>query len=256
MKTFIALLASILLFASRPAFAQDEGHAFGIEYTSTFWMLGGDGAIRAGGRTVDLQSDLGITGRRVNDLMRVTLKLGQTHRIVLEGASFELQGWRDVTVPFTFSGGNFSFQDAVYAKPRIRYAFVGYARNLINTTSDQLGIEVGASYLRGTGFVQSLHTGLTATRSKSLPLPIVGLDYTHSLSGIAERFEISGDASGMSAGNYGHYARGSAKVGARIWSHLFVSGGYGILSLNASKHGDSVDVRFRGPLVSVEFRDR
>ena len=64
--------------------------------------------------------------------------------------------------------------------------------------------------------ISLLRTGLSATRSKSLPLPIVGLNYTHNPSGIAERFEISADASGMSAGSYGHYARGSTRVGARV----------------------------------------
>ena len=256
MKTFLALFAAVALFGSNCAFGQDEGRAVGIEFTSTFWMLGADGGIRAGGRSVNLQSDLGITGRRLNDLMRVALKLGRTHRLVFEGASYQLKGSHDVSLPFQFSGGNFAIQDTIYAKPTVRYAFAGYARDLFNTTYDHLGIELGASYLRGTGFVQSLRSGLSASRSASLPLPIAGLDYTHNLSGIAERFEISAHISGMTAGSYGHYVRGSAQAGARVWPHVFVSGGYGVLRLDATRNADNIDVRFRGPIVSVEFRDR
>jgi hypothetical protein len=255
MKRLLVLIG-LLFFGSLSAFGQDEGRAFGVEFSSTFWMLGARGGIQAGGRSVDLGSDLGVVERRMNDLMRVTLKFGETHRVVLEEASYQFQGSQDVSVPFKFSGSDFSLQDTVYAKPTVRYFFAGYARDLFRGQYNLLSVEAGASYLRGTGFVQSLRTGISASRTITVPLPVVGLSYTRYLSGAAERFEVSGDLSGMSVGDAGHYARGSVKLGARIWSHVVISGGYGFLNLNVKKDQDRVDVRFRGPLFSLEFRDR
>jgi len=256
MKRLLVSIGCLLAFGSVSAFGQDEGRAFGVEFTSTFWMLDARGAVQAGGRSVDLGSDLGVVDRRLNDLLRVTLKFGDTHRVVLEEASYQFQGSHDVSKPFTFSGNDFSLQDTVYGKPTVRYVFAGYSRDLLTRQYDRVSLEVGGSYLRGTGFVQSLRTGTSASRTRSVVLPVVGLGYTNTLSGAAERFEISGDLSGMSVGDKGHYARGSARVGARVWSHLFVSGGYGFLNLAVKKDLDSVDVRFRGPLFSLEFRDR
>jgi hypothetical protein len=256
MKRLFVLTGCLLLFGSVSAFAQDEGRAFGVEFTSTFWMLGPRGAIQAGGRPVDLGSDLGVVERRMNDLMRVAFKFGETHRVVLEEASYQFQGSHDVSVPFRFSGNDFSLRDTVYSKPTVRYVFAGYARDVLSRQYDHLSLEVGASYLRGTGFVQSLRTGVSASRTRTVPMPVVGLGYTHNLKGAAERFEITGDISGMSVGDTGHYARGSVKVGARVWSHLVVFGGYGFLNLGTKKDLDKVDLRFRGPLFSLQFRDR
>jgi len=257
MKRSVVLLM-ILGWYATSAFGQDEGPGFHVEFTSTFWFLSPTGTIKAGtaGTLLDLKSGLGVVDRRLNDLMRVNLKLGDTHRVVVEGGSYRFSGTQDVSVPFKFSGTDFTLGDTVFSKPTIHYVFGWYGRDLFSRDLDHLGIRAGLAYLHGKGSVESLRTGISAEQSRGVPLPIVGLEYGRNLTGIADRFEISADISGMGIGDTGHYVRGIGQVGARVWRFIVVHGGYGVLDMQASRGQDSFDVRYRGPVITVEFRDR
>src|SRR2546422_8546062 len=117
-KRSLGLIIALLVLGAPSVFSQHEGPAFRAEYTSTLWFLSPSGSIKAGntGRitdNIDLRSDLGVTERRLNDLMKVTLKFGDTHRIVVEGAVYQLGGTQDVPNPFKYDGTNFSLQDTI-----------------------------------------------------------------------------------------------------------------------------------------------
>jgi hypothetical protein len=239
--------------------AQDtEPDNFRFEITSSYWLPWTRGSIQSGPNSVDLRTDLGIEQNRVLFDGRLVIKPGRKHRIVVEGVPYRLRGIQDLTRDFTYKGGLFPASERVSSQVDLTYIFAGYQYDFVSRASGHFGGQIGGAYLHGEAFLQGLYTGQTASQSRSIGLPLLGLEFERYLLP-PKRIDISGDFKGMSAGSYGHYVGGSLNVGVRLLRGLTAEAGYSIVNLDShtqSSNPTGAAVTFTGPIFSLRFRDR
>jgi hypothetical protein len=243
-----------------PSYAQPEAGGddqFRIEVTSGYWLPGATGSVRSGPNAVDLESDLGIEQNRVLFAGRLTLKPGRRHRILVEGLPYRLRGSSDLSRDFSYSGRSFFVQDTISSSADLTYFVGGYQYDVVSNPGGHLGLQFTAGVMRAEGTVQSLRTGLTATESQVLPIPVVGVEAQRYLMP-NKRIDLNGEFKGMSYGSLGRYTQGAFKVGVRLFSQVAAEAGY--MFVDADLHTQSgtkgVNVNFRGPVFSLRYRDR
>jgi hypothetical protein len=69
---------------------------------------------------------------------------------------------------------------------------------------------------------------------------------------------VSAEVRGIALGDFGHYLQTAAQAGVRLGDHVVVQAGYSFLDADLHREDRTVRVqpRFRGPIFSVQFRDR
>jgi hypothetical protein len=246
-----------ILFISA-AFAQDRGPDFSrFEITGSYWPVHTSGSIQANGTPVDLQSDLGVTQGTPTFTGKLDLRLGARRRnhVKLEGTPFRLDGSMNLSRSITYQGQTYSIDDHVTSKADLDYFYAGYQFDAISVSAAHFGIEAGGAYLNATGAITSQITGVTASRSETVGLPLAGLEFRAFPVHGKFNVEINADVKGMDLGSYGHYVQATANVGIGH-GPLLIEGGYRWVNadIHDSSGVDAVAPRFRGPLVSLELR--
>ncbi len=248
--------AFLLVFISVAiGWAQEGPDSARLEITGSYWPVHTSGSIRANGTPVDLQSDLGVSQNTASFTGRLDLKLGSRSRIRLEGTPFDLNGSMNLNQSITYEGRTFSISDHIASTADLNYFYGGYEFDVVSRPAGHIGIEAGGAYLSADGTIASQVTGVTASKSETVGMPLAGAAFrAFPVHGKID-VELNGEVKGMDFGGYGYYVQATANAGIGKGFFL-VEGGYRIVDANIRRTNgvDAVNPEFRGPVVSLVFR--
>ena len=229
---------------------------FRIEVTGSAWLVDSAGTIQANGTPVDLISDLGAEQQKPSFYGRLVFKPAQKHRVVVEGSPVTINGFNTVSRSIVYRGQTFNVSETVRSSAEFNYLFAGYQYDLLSGSSGHLGLSAGGAYLGATGIINAVQSGVGASKTQTLGLPLAGAEFRlfpiphHSI------FEVEGGLRGMAFGSYGHFVEGSARGGVRFGS-ISILAGYREMIADLHQTGGNtsgVDLRLRGPVFSVSWR--
>lgn len=258
MKKVVATCALFALSACG-AWAQDSAEnpeAFHFELTGSGWLVNSAGTIQASGSPINLVTDLGVYQQQPTFYGRLVFKPGRKHRIVVEGTPFRLEGENTVDRTVTYHGETFNVSQTLSSTAGFNYAFAGYQYDLLSGPMGHLGFSVGGAYLNADGTLRALQTGITATKSETIGLPLAGVEGRIFPIRRHRILELDGGLRGMDFGDYGHYLEASGNAGA-TFGHFTLQAGYRAVHVDittTSVNPSGVDARLRGPLFSAQWR--
>ena len=212
------------------------------------------GTLQSGVIPIDLKTDLDLSQRLIF-FGRLVVKPGVRHRVVVEGSPYSYSGSNALSRTIEFQGRTYSVQDTVTSRAEMTYVYAGYQYDFVRQRQGHVGIQAGGAYIDAAGRISSAATGLSASRSQKLGLPLVGLDARIS----AFRFvSLSADIKGMSFGGYGRFLQTGmhAGVGGR-WATF--QAGYMLLDAdvherNGGANRVGIAPQIKGPVFSVQIR--
>jgi hypothetical protein len=238
----ISLLAIII--AGLPLAAQP-----GLEVEGRAWFGDPAGTIRVSrsgfGTDVDLKNDLGISGTTLGEL-RVALKLGH-NRIDFGYTPIRLEGDSDVSRTIQFAGQTYTVGTRVQSQVKVDHLSLGW-RYLFGNHLIRIGPAVRVNGFLTHSSLASSALSQTQTEDLSFGIPTAGLALElHPV----HRLTIFGEATGMSADNYGHFIESDA--GVRVYPARFLYGtaGYQTFNLKGEIGSDLARLRIRGPFVGL-----
>jgi hypothetical protein len=256
LRFLVGALGLLLSVAVSLRAASIDPEDFHVEVTGDAWILNTSGHIQSGPTPVDLRGDLGVEQNQPAFFGKLVLKPGRKHRIIVEGTPYELNGRNTITRTIVYRGQTFNVTDTVVSNASLTYLFAGYQYDVVSTPRGHFGFELGGTYLDATGTLRGLQSGVTATKTQSIGLPLLGAEFRllpipgHSL------FELNGEVKGMAFGDYGHYVQGTLNAGLRF-GLVTVEAGYRIVDADVHESGSDpsgVSPRFKGPIAGLVFR--
>src|SRR5215472_3305404 len=134
----------LLLVCSSVVLAED----FHFEITANYWPLNPTGNVRTPSNQVDLNSDLGIQGRKSEALLQVAVKPARKHRLNFELAPYRFTGKNTVTRTFTLGGVQFpaASEPSIQTQFDINYFFGGYQYEIVSNSRGHIGAGAGIAY--------------------------------------------------------------------------------------------------------------
>ena len=243
---FFAILVPTL------AFAQTDN--FRIEVTASAWPTTIRGNLQSGASAIALHEDLNLSDQWTF-FGRLAFKPSRRHRINVEGSPYDFSGANTLLRTITFNGRTYSVNDTVASNASLTYVFGGYQYDLISRTRGHFGLEGGGAYLNGSGTIRSSTSGLSATRSQTVGLPLAGAEFRVFLG--PGHLNVNGEAKGMSLGGYGDYFQGVVNVGAGFRNVMFQAG-YQYLNANIHENRSAnpagISPVIGGPIFSIQWR--
>jgi hypothetical protein len=259
MRIRIALgLQAVLILFTLTANAQEpDREEFTVEGTVAAWFLHPAGAVISNANRVDLEADLGIKSRHTSPYIRAILKPSRKNRVVFETIPYRFEGNQQLSRSFTFNGVTYTVQDRLASEADVNYFFGGYQRDLVSGAAGHAGLLAGVGYLDGDANVRSQTRGLQGTESAKIPFPLVGGEF-RVFPDPRTRFNVNAEVKGLTFGTYGHYFQTVANVGVSLGRNLTAQAGYAYLNadIHEKNNGDGFRLNFRGPVISIQFRDR
>lgn len=251
------------LFVPATLWAADPGssgsaenpESFRIEITGSAWIVNTSGTIQSSGTPVDLVSDLGAQQQQPTFFGRFVFKPSRRQRIVVEGFPFAVNGYNIVNRTLAYRGQTFTASQTLKSSADVSYLFGGYQYDVLTGPIGHLGFSVGGAWLAANGTINALETGITASRSETVGLPLAGADFRIFPVPHHKLIDIEGDVRGMGLGSYGHYLATSAAGGVCL-GHIAILAGY--QTVNADIHTSSsapsgVNVHLKGPAFSATW---
>jgi hypothetical protein len=238
------------------AAAQDlDPESSRLEITGSFWSVDASGSIHANGTPIDLKSDLGVNQGQATFTGKLVAKPRRKQKIVVQGTPVRLDGSMNLSRSITYRGQTYSVSDRITSKADLNYFYAGYQYDLISRPGGHFGLEAGGAWLNATGTIVSQTTGITASKSETVGLPLAGAEFR--VFPVHRRFdvEINGEVKGMAFGRYGHYVQASANAGIGF-GPVLVEGGYRIVDMDIHTNDQisGVAPQFTGPVLSLVFR--
>ncbi len=187
---------------------------------------------------------------------RLVIKPSRKHRIVIEGTPIRLDGTNTINRTVIYHGQTFTAGQTLQSSADVNYFFGGYQYDVVSVPAGHLGFSVGGAYLNATGTIHGVQSGLVATKSETLGMPLAGAEGRVFVIPGRKLLEIDGAVRGMAFGGYGHYVEGTVNGGIGFGPLTFQAG-YRAESADlhsTSVSGNGVDVHFRGPIFSVQAR--
>jgi hypothetical protein len=247
----------LLLAAINSLWAQSENpESFHFELTGSGWLVNSGGTIQASGSPINLVSDLGVYEQQPTFFGRLVIKPARKHRILVEGTPFRLQGENKVRRTVTYHGETFNVSQTLNSNADFNYVFVGYQYDLVSGSMGHLGLSGGGAYLEAAGTIHGIETGVTASKSETIGLPLAGIEGRVFPIRGHRILEFDGGVRGMAFGDYGHYLELDSNAGVTL-GHTTLQAGYRSIRLNiqnTSANPSGVDVLLRGPLFSAQWR--
>jgi hypothetical protein len=266
----------LLLVWTSAAFAED----FRFEITANYWPLNPTGTVLTPTDQVDLQSDLGIKGRKSEALLKVVFKPARKHRLNFEAVPYRFNGANAITRTFTFGGVTFPPHldpstslvvvpiDLLQVRSQIDidYYFGSYQYDFVSNTRGHVGIIAGVAYFHAKGVLQtppivtqlhSLVISPTATEERSVPLPLIGGEFRYFLPPTTKLLNINGEVNGMSLGSEGKYVQGNLNAGVAVLPILRLQAGINVVDADFHNGGNTrgFKLRFAGPIFAVQIHD-
>jgi hypothetical protein len=247
----------LIIFAGVLPAQETDREAFTIEGSIGAWWIRPAGHVLSNGTIVDLRSDLGMSSKHARPLLRATLKPTRKNRLVFETVPYKFEGNQALTRSFTFNNVTYTVQDRIASRADVNYVFGGYQRDLISTGMGHGGVLGGVAYLDGDASVRSETRGLSGTESARLPFPLIGGEF-RVFPGPGGHLNVNGEVKGLPLGGYGHYIHTAIHAGISFGTHITAQVGYSYLNadVHEKNNGDGFKLDFRGPVISIQFRDR
>lgn len=234
----------------------EDPEKFHLEVTAGAWILNSGGQIQSNGAPIDLVNDLGAAQQQSTFYGQLVFKPARKHRIVVEGTPFRINGFKSVNRSITYRGQTFNVSQTVRSSADLDYAFGGYQYDVLSGPKGHLGFSVGAAYLGATGEIQAIETGILATTSQRVVLPLAGTDFRIFPIPGHKFFEIEGGIRGMAFGDYGYFAEATGSGGI-AFGPFTVLAGYRAVNTDihvTSNGGSGITARLHGPIFSGMFR--
>lgn len=204
---------------------------------------------------MDLHTDLDLRPKWTF-FGKLTAKAGKKHRVFVEGSPYSFEGSNPLSRGIEFNGRTYSVQDTVVSKADLSYVLGGYQYDIVSRPQGHFGFQVSGAYLDASGTIASANTGISASRSQQLGMPLAGAEFRAFV--LPSVMYVSGEIKGMAFGDYGHFVQGGVFVGAG-WRGVSVQGGWQILDANVHEANGGVNAvgiapRFSGPAIGIQFR--
>jgi hypothetical protein len=244
--------------ATEPQTGADDDHEnWQIEFTGGYWPLSASGQIQTRFIAVDVEQDLGISGRKSHPVPSLTFQPARKHKITIEGVPYRLNGGNALQRTFQFQGRTFAVQDQIDTKVKLNYVYAGYEYDVISRPHGFAGILAGVAYLQSSARVRSLTLNQEETVRARVPFPTAG-GAARLFPVNGQRFDIHGEIKGMHFGDYGHYLQSKFGAGFSFTENFTLQAGYAILDADVHNKDESqgVNVNFSGPFFSVQWRNR
>ena len=254
----LVCLFPLIIALTGTACAQDnDREAFTVEGTVSAWFLHPAGDVISNGNLVDLRTDFGISSRHTSPFIRAIFKPSRKNRVVFETIPYRLEGNAQLTKSFTFNGVTYTVQDRVTSEANVNYFFGAYQRDLLSSSMGHAGLQAGVGYIDGDANVKSQTRGLQGTESAKIPFPLIGGEF-RVFADPRHYINVNADVKGMPLGSYGHYFQTVVNVGVSLGSNLTAQAGYAYVNgdIHEKNNGDGFRLNFRGPVISIQFRDR
>jgi len=242
----------VALFLPIVAFAQTD--AFRLELTASAWKTAIEGTVQSGGLPIALHADLNLADEWTF-FGKLSFKPARRHRINLEGSPYEYSGINTLSRTIVYNGRTYNINDTVASEANLTYFFGGYQFDVVSHNRGHLGLEIGGALLDGTGTIRSVTTGVVATKSQTIGLPLAGAEFRYFFG--PARLNVNGEVKGMAFGDYGSFFQGSVNVGAGFQRVIFQAG---YQYLNADIHENNgvnptgIAPVISGPIFSIQFR--
>jgi hypothetical protein len=255
------VLVCALLLQSGTAWAGTDPGAedpedFHVELMGSAWLLNSAGTIQSSGTPIDLVRDLGAEQTQPTFYGRFVFKPARKHRIVVEGTPYRIEGHNVVNRTVTYHGQTFNVSDTLQSSADMNYFFAGYQYDVLSRPAGHLGFSIGGAYLSATGTIAALQSGVTATDTETVGVPLAGADFRLFPIPGHRLIDIEGSIRGMDVGSYGHYFEATVSGGICI-GHATLLAGYRNVNLdlhNARANPSGLDAQLRGPLFSLLWR--
>jgi hypothetical protein len=187
---------------------------------------------------------------------KLTLKPGRRHRINIEGSPYSFTGSATLSRTIMYNGQTYSIHDTIASDASLTYFFGGYQFDLVSHGRGHFGLEAGGAYLNGTGTIRGVTTGIAATRSQTLGVPLAGAEFRYFFG--PAHLNINGEAKGMALGGFGDYFQGVVNIGAGFHRMIFQAG-YQYLNAdiheNRSINPTGIAPVIQGPIFSIQLRN-
>ena len=241
-RLWLALLPAL-------AFAQDLPRA---ELSLGVWNTDMSGRIQDGPTRVDVRSDLGVESR-LQFFGSLALRLSRHNKLVVEGTPFSVTGRNELNRTVIYAGREYRIRETVGSEAKLNYAFLGYQRDVLARPDGNFGFRAGVAYLDASGSITGVNSGITAAKSFTIGLPLVGVQGRATIAG---PLFVDGDFVGMSLGSYGRYVQGGIAGGLQF-GHIGFKVGYRAIDAdiherNATSSG--LSTRISGAIFSVMIR--
>jgi hypothetical protein len=258
MTTRRSLIFLVLFFFTVPLRGQDPDHEdFTVEGSVGAWWVRPSGNVLSNGSRADLRADLGMLSRDAHPSVRATLKPSRKNRIVFETIPYKFDGDQSLTRSFTFSNVTYTIQDRISARTDVKYFFGGYQRDFVSSSLAHAGLLAGLAYIDGDANVRSQTRGLAGSETAEIPFPLAGAEF-RMFPAAGRYFSLSGELKGLPLGGYGHYFQTIINIGVNMNENLTIQAGYSYLNADVHQRnsGNGFKLDFRGPVISLQFRDR
>lgn len=232
---------------------------FHVEVTASAWRTHVTGQLQSGIIPIDLRSDLNLEDT-YNFQGRLVFKPGKRHRIIVDGGPYESSGTNQLSRTIVYNGSTYSVRDVIHSNASLTSIFGGYQFDVICRDQGHFGLLIGGVYLNAEGTIRSTSTGLSATRSYDLGLPLAGTEFRVFLIPGTHLLNVNGEVRGMEFGGYGHYVRAMPAVGLSF-GRVTLQAGYVFLDADIHENRPAANrtgiaPQMSGPIFGIQFRDR
>jgi hypothetical protein len=225
-----------------------------IEIEGRYWFSQINSTLRVErnglGTDIDARNDLGFTDSNFPQ-GRVAVHWGHS-RLAFDYTPIDFSGDQTVSRTLIFNGQSYTFGTRVVSSLEVRHLQLGWtyqfrmAKGIV-----KLGPLVEAHGFLMSGRLRAPDVNVESEEDLSVGLPTVGAALEISP---RRQIDIYGEASGMSAGDYGNFVRSEAGVRLRPTHHVQFTAGYRTWNLNVANSPDFAHLHLRGPFLGGGLR--
>lgn len=255
LKALCASLLVLPLAITVQGASSENLESYRLEIAGSSWLLNTAGNVQSGGAAIDFIHDLGFEQQRPTFYGKIVFKPGRKHKIVLEGSPLTFNGLNTIHRSVTYEHQNFNVDETLKTNADLTYLYGGYQYDLLSGRWGHFGLSAGAAYVNATAMILSTTEATTAMRNQKLGLPLAGTDFRIFPLPGHKWVGVDGGIRGMSFGQYGHFAEGTANAG--VWLGPFIlRGGYQVINAMLQETGSNaggITARMKGPIFSLGF---
>ncbi len=201
------------------------------------------------GTVIDGQEALGLTGGG-SDVVRATVRFGQSAKIRGSWTQLDYQGDQQTPVTFTFGDETFFVGDRVLTSVKGGLYTFDFEYDFVKRREGFMGFFVGGVYLDADSVLVSPGAGKQVAQTGKIPMPIIGIS---GRTYYGRRLSFEGEFGGGTIGSRGSVWSVSFALRLHLSDRLAAVGGYRRLSMHGNDDRDSVNVKMSGWVFGGEF---
>jgi hypothetical protein len=225
-----------------------------IELEGRYWFSNFVSTIRVDrggvGTDIDGRNDLGFSDSNFPS-GRVAVYLGH-NRLSFEYTPIDFSGDQIFSRTVVFNGRTYTLGTRVISGLEVRHLDLAWTyRFRLADGRVKVGPLVEAQGFLMSGRLRAPELNIDSREDLSVGIPTVGPALEISP---RRMIDVYGEASGMSAGSYGHFIRSEAGVRIRPVAHLQFTAGYRTFNLQVTNSPDFTHLHLGGPFLGARFR--